>query len=97
MKHIGSLSGDGKLLYGDELLGPVRYHIDAWHPPGPDDKRRGYNGWIEGDREVLNRALNADKTTLIIEGGHQVTALIMELGSHGNRARIEISGAVPGF
>lgn len=85
-----SVEGSGRLLIGKQDLGKVEFHISV-NDRGP---LRDASGTVYASHDVLWQAFNADRTTLKLDDGQEVTVLIMNFNG-GDSAHIEISGPPP--
>jgi len=90
MTHQGTLSGVGKLWYGNRDLGPVDYHIQVF---GTGGSKRG-EGALRSARYGLWDSFQAGKPLmLMLRSGEQVSITIKSLGHEG--ADILATGPIP--
>jgi hypothetical protein len=93
MKHIGKLTGTGRLAVGDKEIGPIKYVIDVYQPHAFTEA----TGTLNGDDAVILQALGKDTAALILETGEPVAILINQHSLGSGSARFIVSGPVPGF
>ncbi len=93
MKHLGELSGAGRIEVKGMPVGSVEYSIDVWLDE--QARRKSADGSAQGDMGAIAKAFNAGTAQLFLEGGGSVHIIITKIGVHG--AELQISGPVPGF
>ena len=93
MQHLGALTGVGRLIIGDEPIGPTKYAIRVYRSRHLVDGR----GEIEADVLCLRRIVDARGAILELECGQTVRIILSNWDIGAGRASIETSGPIPGF
>lgn len=93
MKHLGTVTGTGRVLIRDVDIGSAAYRIDVYRPRYLTEAY----GEIEGDPSMLDAVSDTDSATLELEGGGSITFFMKSWVMGSRRMVITISGPVPGF
>jgi hypothetical protein len=91
IRHLGTLHGAGTLLVQDgRQLGEITYEIDGYLEHGA----KSASGQIQGERQVLESAFQAEDATIVLESGRCIHVVVSNpLGDV--TAEIRVTGSFP--
>jgi hypothetical protein len=92
MRRLGTLSGTGMLVIGEDRFDRIGYTISVWQE---DKGWRSAAGMLRGEPDAFRAAARWGETPLYLASGEAVTVLVRRIEAGGDRAEVRVVGPVP--
>lgn len=93
MSHLGTLTGNGRIIINSQDIGEVEYRIYVYKPNALIEG----HGRIAATSSVIHQISSSQKTTLKLSDGNTVEIVTPSWDVRSGMADILTSGPIPGY